>query len=98
MPLRQVLAPGGRLVVVEAVRPPHDPLGAAAGFYFFHVAPRLGAALAGRAELYEFLTASTRALGSGDDVVAHVRRAGFAVLQRRRFACGVVAGLVATPV
>jgi demethylmenaquinone methyltransferase / 2-methoxy-6-polyprenyl-1,4-benzoquinol methylase len=96
-PLRELLAPGGRLVVVEAVRPPHDLLGAAAGLYFFEVAPRLGAALAGHGALYEFLTASTRALGGADDVVAHLRRAGFAVTARRRFACGVVVGLVARP-
>ena len=96
-PLRGLLAPGGRLVVVEAVRPPRDLLGAAAGFYFFEVAPRLGTALAGRAELYDFLTASTRALGSADDVAAHLRAAGFGVVVRRRFACGVVAGFVAEP-
>ena len=42
-PLRELLVPGGRLVVIEAVRPPRDPLGAAAGLYFFEVAPRLGA-------------------------------------------------------
>jgi demethylmenaquinone methyltransferase/2-methoxy-6-polyprenyl-1,4-benzoquinol methylase len=96
-PLRGLLAPGGRLVVVEAVRPPRDLLGAAAGFYFFEVAPRLGTALAGRAELYDFLTASTRALGSADDVAAHLRAAGFGVAVRRRFACGVVAGFVAEP-
>ena len=45
-PLRGLLAPGGRLVIIEAVSPPRDVLGAAAGVYFFHVAPRLGAALA----------------------------------------------------
>jgi demethylmenaquinone methyltransferase/2-methoxy-6-polyprenyl-1,4-benzoquinol methylase len=93
--LRELLVPGGRLVVVEAVRPPRDPLGAAAGLYFFEVAPRLGAVLAGHAALYEVLTASTRALGSADHVAAHLRRAGFAVAARRRFACGVVVGLVA---
>jgi len=96
-PLRRLLAPGGRLVVVEAVRPPRDPLGTAAGLYFFQAAPRLGAALAGRAELYDFLTASTRALGSADDVAAHLRAARFAVAVRRRFAGGVVTVFVARP-
>lgn len=94
-PLRELLVPGGRLVVVEAVRPPLDLIGAAAGLYFFEVAPRLGTVLAGRGELYDFLTASTRALGSADDVAAHLRAAGFRVEARRRFACGVVAGFVA---
>ena len=95
--LRGLLAPGGRLVVLEAVRPPHDPLVAAAGLYLFRMAPRLGAALAGRAELYELLTVSTCVLGSADDVAAHLRGAGFAVAARRRFAGGVVAGFVARP-
>ena len=96
-PLRALLAPGGRLVVLEAVSPPRDLCGAAAGLYFFEVAPRVGSALAGRAELYRFLSDSTRALGTGDDLAAHLGRAGFAVVARRRFACGVVAGLVAVP-
>ena len=96
--LRAVLAPGGRLVVVEAVRPARDLPGAAAGLYFFEVAPRLGTALTGRAELYDVLTASTLALGSADDVAAHLGAAGFDVAVRRRFACGVVAGFVAEPV
>ena len=96
--LRGLLAPAGVLVVLEAVRPPQDPLGAAAGLYFFRVAPRLGAALAGRAELYDVLTATTRALGPADEVASHLRRAGFGVGARRRFACGVVAGFVARPV
>jgi demethylmenaquinone methyltransferase / 2-methoxy-6-polyprenyl-1,4-benzoquinol methylase len=96
-PLRGLLVTGGRLVVVDAVRPPRDPLGEAAGLYFFQIAPRLGTALAGRGELYDFLTASTRALGTADDVAAHLGAAGFAVAVRRRFACGVVAGFVAVP-
>lgn len=96
-PLRELLVPGGRLVVVEAVRPPRDLTGAAAGLYFFAVAPRLGTVLAGRGELYDFLTASTRALGSADDVAAHLGAAGFRVEAQRRFACGVVAGFVAAP-
>ena len=96
-PLHGLLAPGGRLVVVEAVSPPRDLRGTAAGLYFFEVAPRVGAALARRAELYRFLTDSTRALGSADDLAAHLGRAGFAVVTRRRFACGVVAGFVVVP-
>ena len=93
--LRGLLVPCGRLVVLEAVRPPGDVLGTAAGLYFFQVAPRLGAALARRAELYDVLAATTRALGSADDVAAHLRAAGFSVAARRRFAGGVVAGFVA---
>jgi len=92
-----LLAPGGFLVLLEAVRPAQDLLGAAAGFYFFEVAPRLGAALAGRAELYDVLSTSTRALGAAGEVAAHLRGAGFVVVAQRHFACGLVAGFVARP-
>jgi demethylmenaquinone methyltransferase / 2-methoxy-6-polyprenyl-1,4-benzoquinol methylase len=94
-PLRALLAPGGRLVVVDSVCPPNDVLARLAGAYFFTVAPRFATALAGRSELYKFLTASTRALGTADDVAGHLRAAGFLIVARRRFAHGVVAGFVA---
>jgi demethylmenaquinone methyltransferase/2-methoxy-6-polyprenyl-1,4-benzoquinol methylase len=96
--LRKLLVPGGLLVVVEAVCPPQDPLGAVAGLYFFRVVPRLGTTLAGRADLYDALAASTRALGSADQLAAHLRSAGFSLAARQRFACGLVVGLVAAPV
>lgn len=96
-PLRDLLAPDGRLVVLEAVTPPRGLYGTAAGLYFFGVAPRVGAALARRAELYRLLIDSTRALGSGDDLAAYLGSAGFAIVARRRFACGIVAGFVAVP-
>ena len=93
--LHELLVPGARLVVLEAVTPVPGPLGTPAGRYFFDVAPRLGSALAGGGELYELLAASTRALGTADDVAAHLERAGFAVVGRQVFAAGVVAGFVA---
>ncbi len=95
--LRALLAPGGRVVVVESVCPPRDLRGRLAGLYFFYAAPRIGAALAGNAELYEYLAATTRVLGTADDVAGHLRRAGFRIVARRRFAGGVVAGFVAAP-
>lgn len=95
--LRTLLKPGGRLVLLEAVRPPQDLAGRAAAAYLFHVAPRLGATLAGRAELYDLLAASTRALGSSAAIETGLRAAGFRVIARRRFAAGAVVGFVAEP-
>jgi demethylmenaquinone methyltransferase / 2-methoxy-6-polyprenyl-1,4-benzoquinol methylase len=94
-PLHELLKADGRLVVVEAVRPPGDLPGRAASLYFFHVAPHLGAALAGHGELYRLLRDSTRALGSADDLASHLRAAGFSLVMRRRFALGSVTGIVA---
>jgi demethylmenaquinone methyltransferase/2-methoxy-6-polyprenyl-1,4-benzoquinol methylase len=94
-PLRELLKPDGRLVVVEAVRPPDDLPGRAAGLYFFHVAPNLGAALAGHGELYRLLRDSTSAFGSAENLASHLRAAGFSPVLRRRFAAGSVTGIVA---
>lgn len=94
--LSAALAPGGTIVLLEAVVPRGGPLAVAAGAYFFEVAPRVATALAGRAELYAELTATVRALGGAADLLRHVGAAGLGVRERRLFAGGVVAGIVAS--
>lgn len=93
--LGAALAPGGAIVVLEAVVPRGGPVAALAGAYFFEVAPRVGTLLAGRGELYAQLTSTVRALGGAGDVLAHVCAAGLLPQERRLFAGGVVAGVVA---
>ncbi len=95
--LGAALAPGGALVVLEAVVPRGGLVAALAGAYFFDVAPWVGALLAGRGELYAQLTSTVRALGGAAEVLAHVRAAGLLTQERRLFAGGVVAGVVARP-
>jgi len=93
--LGAALAPQGEIVVLEAVVPCGGVVAALAGAYFFEVAPRVGALLAGRGELYAQLTSTVRALGGAGDVLAHVRAAGLLPQEQRLFAGGVVAGVVA---
>jgi demethylmenaquinone methyltransferase/2-methoxy-6-polyprenyl-1,4-benzoquinol methylase len=93
--LGAALAPGGAIVLLEAVVPRGGLVAALAGAYFFEVAPRVGTLLAGRGELYAQLTSTVRALGGAGDVLAHVRAAGLLPQERRLFAGGVVAGVVA---
>ena len=95
--LRTTLAPDGRLLLVEAVCPPPGLVGRAAGVYFFEVAPRVASLLAGRRELYESLTASVRALGDAERVRGLLRAAGFALLEERTWAGGLVFATVARP-
>jgi demethylmenaquinone methyltransferase/2-methoxy-6-polyprenyl-1,4-benzoquinol methylase len=95
--LRPTLAPGGYLLLVDAVYPPGGLVGRAGGYYFFAVAPRVAAALARRRELYDSLTASVRALGGADRVRALLQDAGFALLQERIFVGGLVYAVVAKP-
>ncbi len=68
---------------------------AAAGLYFFRVAPRIGALLAGRRDLYIRLTGSVRDLGDGDDLAGLFTSAGLTVVSRRAWVFGLVEGLVA---
>jgi demethylmenaquinone methyltransferase/2-methoxy-6-polyprenyl-1,4-benzoquinol methylase len=96
--LRTALAPDGRLLLVDAVCPPPGLVGRAAGIYFFEVAPRVASRLAGRRELYDSLTASVRALGTAERVRGLLRAAGFALLEERTWAGGLVYAVVARPV
>ncbi len=93
--LAAALVPGGSLVLLEAVVPRGGFAARIAGRYFFDVAPRAGALLAGSGELYRELTATVRALGSAGDLLRLVEVAGLEVRERRLFAGGVVAGVVA---
>jgi demethylmenaquinone methyltransferase / 2-methoxy-6-polyprenyl-1,4-benzoquinol methylase len=93
--LAAALVPGGPLVLLEAVVPRGGLPARLAGRYFFDVAPRVGALLAGSGELYDELTATVRALGSAGDLLRLVESAGLEVRERRLFAGGVVAGVVA---
>ena len=95
--LAAALVPGGTLVVLEAVTPRGGLVAAAARSYFFCAAPRVGTLLAGRSELYEQLTATVRTFGGAADLLGHVRVAGLAPRERRLFAGGTVAGIVAQP-
>jgi demethylmenaquinone methyltransferase / 2-methoxy-6-polyprenyl-1,4-benzoquinol methylase len=95
--LAAAIRPGGVMVILESVVPPAGLLASAAGAYFFHVAPRVGALLARRTELYEQLTQTTRDFGSARELFAHLRAAGLEPVAGRAFVFGVVVGLVARP-
>lgn len=89
-----LLAPDGRLVILEFVRPPRSVLSSAAAIYFFRMLPAVAGALAGRRELYDYLTRSTLAVGHAEDLEAVCRTAGFELRKRRTMGFGLVAGLV----
>jgi len=96
--LRSALVPGGRLLLVDAVCPPQDVIGRAGGVYFFQIAPRVATLLAGRAELYQSLTASVRALGDAAAVRALLEAAGFSVQTQRSWVGGLVYAVATAPV
>ena len=87
--LRRVLRDGGRLGILEIT----TPRGALAPFYrvwFDRVVPLLGKVLPGGAA-YSYLPASVRRFPGPDELQALLERCGFAGVQYRLFAGGIVA-------
>jgi demethylmenaquinone methyltransferase / 2-methoxy-6-polyprenyl-1,4-benzoquinol methylase len=87
--LRRVLAPGGRVAVLEITQ----PRGVLAPFYrvwFDRIVPLLGKLLKGGAA-YTYLPASVRRFPGPDELAALLRAAGFGGVEYRTFAGGIVA-------
>ena len=58
--MQRVLKPGGRLCVLEFSRPIYEPLEKAYDFYSFQLLPRMGQAIAGDRDSYQYLAESIR--------------------------------------
>ncbi len=58
--MRRVLKPGGRLCVLEFSRPLYRPLEKLYDFYSFSMLPRMGQAIAGDRDSYQYLAESIR--------------------------------------
>ena len=84
-----MLAPGGRLAILEITQ----PRGVLAPFYrvwFDRIVPLLGKGLKG-GEAYAYLPASVRRFPGPDELAALMREAGLDDVQYRTFAGGIVA-------
>lgn len=79
--LARVLAPGGRLVLLEVDRPRSALLRGAHSAYFDHVVPLLGGLLSDRAA-YSYLPQSTAYLPEASRLLAALEEAGFEQVAR----------------
>jgi demethylmenaquinone methyltransferase/2-methoxy-6-polyprenyl-1,4-benzoquinol methylase len=91
-----VLAPGGRLVVLEFPPPPPGVVGELFRLYFLYLLPRIGGWISGHAEAYRYLPDSVMAFPEPAALAAAMQQAGFARVRYRLQSFGVSALYLAT--
>jgi len=74
--MARVLRPGGRLIVLEFGQPSSRAFGAVYDWYRRTILPRVGGAITGRREAYEYLEASAGVFPCGEDFVRLMRENG----------------------
>ena len=75
--IRRVLRPGAPLVVLETSQPTSFPFKQGYEVYSRHLMPRIGRALSGHSEAYEYLPESAREFPYGEAFLRELRAAGF---------------------
>ena len=86
----RVCRPGGRVAVLEFSTPTAWPLGAIYGWYFQHLLPRIGQALARNSQAaYNYLPQSVGRFPQGEALAERMRAAGLVEVWFRPFTCGV---------
>ena len=91
--LIRVVKPGGRAVVLEFVRPPRGPVGAAYRVYLRTLLPAIGGALSGQPSAYRYLSDTIDSYRSADELRALAEVAGWKEVRYVGMAAGTV-GLV----
>lgn len=86
----RVLRPGGRAVVLEFVRPPRSPAGAAYRLYLRTVLPALGGAISGSPSAYRYLSDTVDSYRSSGELADMALRAGWRDVRYRGLAMGTV--------
>jgi len=87
----RVLRPGGRLMVLEFSQIPNDLLQKAYDLYSFNVIPRMGQAVAGDRESYQYLVESIRKFPDQETFAAMIRQSGFEQVKYRNLSLGIAA-------
>lgn len=87
----RVLRPGGRLMVLEFSQLPNPMMQKAYDLYSFNVIPRMGQAIAGDRDSYQYLVESIRKFPDQDTFAAMIREAGFENVSFRNMTFGVAA-------
>ena len=86
----RVLAPGGRLVVLEFSRPTGPLLSRLYGFYLKRVVPRFGDGASGSRGAYVYLARTIGAFPAPDLLAGMIRESGFAAVGWKSLTSGIV--------
>ncbi|WP_209427295.1 bifunctional demethylmenaquinone methyltransferase/2-methoxy-6-polyprenyl-1,4-benzoquinol methylase UbiE [Pararhodobacter sp. SW119] len=87
----RVLRSGGRLMVLEFSHVTSAPLQSLYDLYSFNVIPRMGQAVAGDRDSYQYLVESIRRFPDQESFAAMIREAGFDQVKYRNLSMGVAA-------
>jgi demethylmenaquinone methyltransferase/2-methoxy-6-polyprenyl-1,4-benzoquinol methylase len=87
----RVLRPGGRLMVLEFSQLPNEGLQKLYDLYSFNVIPRMGQAIAGDRDSYQYLVESIRRFPDQETFAAMIRDAGFGLVKYRNLSMGIAA-------
>lgn len=87
----RVLRPGGRLMVLEFSQLPNAALQRLYDLYSFNVIPRMGQAIAGDRDSYQYLVESIRRFPDQEAFSAMIRAAGFERVGYRNLSMGIAA-------
>ena len=87
----RVLRPGGRLMVLEFSQLPNPGLQKLYDLYSFNVIPRMGQAITGDRDSYQYLVESIRKFPDQETFAAMIRAAGFGQVKYRNLTMGVAA-------
>lgn len=88
--MTRVCRPGGRVAILEFSTPTLWPLGTLYGWYFQHVLPRVGQALARNSQAaYNYLPQSVRRFPQAESLAERMRAAGLCETEHHRFTFGI---------
>ena len=85
----RVLKPGGRLMVLEFSQIPNELMQKVYDLYSFNIIPRLGQAIAGDRDSYQYLVESIRKFPDQETFLRMVKKAGFENAKYRNLTMGV---------
>ena len=88
--MRRVLRPGGTAAILEFSQPPDGVFAALYRFYSRRVLPRIGQAVTGSRQAYEYLPESVRKFPSPEELASLMSAAGFARVEFESMTGGIV--------